>query len=216
MAKPTKEPKWATSDQVDPVSGMDNVIDPTTAQEDYGYTYKDYPSRQIWNYLFRWIYNWLKYFETETDNPGVSGDSGLGTAAGKDYGTDVGKLPENTEALALNKGAYRKRVIAYQFTKTVATSTVYLFTTAAADGIPLPEAGTVVKLKVWDGTSVFTASLNPENFAEGDTLNLLFAWGGSNFGCNIVKNGATSAMGIASGIAGSVTLYITVEYQYTD
>lgn len=63
MTIPTPDtlPEWATTDQVDPTSGINNVETPPTNNQTYGFGFQVFPPRQWFNWLFRWIYRWLLY-----------------------------------------------------------------------------------------------------------------------------------------------------------
>jgi hypothetical protein len=60
--KPTKVPEYAILDQVDPVTGQNNVVEPTAAKKNYGFDYLEKPPRNTFNWLFRFIYLWINYF----------------------------------------------------------------------------------------------------------------------------------------------------------
>ncbi|KKL07707.1 hypothetical protein LCGC14_2583340, partial [marine sediment metagenome] len=57
--KPTVDPKWATDDVVDGVSGVNNVTTPSGAKQTNGFAREEFPPRQNFNWLFRHIYLWL-------------------------------------------------------------------------------------------------------------------------------------------------------------
>lgn len=67
MAKPATVPEWASSDQVDGVSGQNNVVEPTTTFKTYGWPRKARPVRQYLNWLGRWTYEWITWISTEYD-----------------------------------------------------------------------------------------------------------------------------------------------------
>lgn len=67
-AKPYPElPEWANDDVTDPISGQNNVTPPTATQITEGYKYKEYPSRQKFNWMGRVFARWVSYFAGITD-----------------------------------------------------------------------------------------------------------------------------------------------------
>jgi len=68
MAKPTEEPRWATVPSTDPVSGDDNLIEPTSGKKDSGFVSEEKPTRQTFNWLLNALWKWKEYFETTTDD----------------------------------------------------------------------------------------------------------------------------------------------------
>lgn len=67
VTRPTIYPKWADQDQVDPVSGQLNATEPPAQRADSGWARREIPPRQWMNWLHRWTYRWLLWFEQETD-----------------------------------------------------------------------------------------------------------------------------------------------------
>lgn len=71
--KPTKLPQWAAlsdgsdNDIVDGVSGKNNVVEPTLGQKESGWTFKQFPPRQFFNWLARLTFQWLKYVDDTID-----------------------------------------------------------------------------------------------------------------------------------------------------
>ena len=63
MAKPTLFPDWALSDIIDPTSGQNNVVEPSAGQKNTGWTFKQFPPRQFFNWLLRLTNEWLKWFD---------------------------------------------------------------------------------------------------------------------------------------------------------
>lgn len=61
LDKPTTLPKFAELDQIDPTSGENNVVAPIPTKQNYGWTFKEKPPRQHFNWLHRWTYRWLKW-----------------------------------------------------------------------------------------------------------------------------------------------------------
>ena len=56
-------PEWASLDQVDEVSGQNNVLVPPPEKQQYGWDRLDFPPRNWFNWLGRLTYQWLKYFQ---------------------------------------------------------------------------------------------------------------------------------------------------------
>lgn len=66
--KPIVKPEWAENNQVDPISGQNNVVEPPGARKQFGFTRLEIPPRQWVNWLFRVLSQWVSYFEEVTDN----------------------------------------------------------------------------------------------------------------------------------------------------
>lgn len=66
IAKPAEKPKWATG-------GSAAVTTPPSGKQDLGWVI-EYPPHQFFNWLAKWTYRWIEYFEAK-------GDSSLGGAA---------------------------------------------------------------------------------------------------------------------------------------
>ena len=60
MAKPDF-PRWATEDQIDPISGQNNVVEPPTTKKDNGWARKEIPPRQWFNWLGRKTYEVFEF-----------------------------------------------------------------------------------------------------------------------------------------------------------
>lgn len=98
LDKPTTLPKFAELDQIDPTSGENNVVAPIPTKQNYGWTFKEKPPRQHFNWLHRWTYRWLKWIDESVINGtvavklvcGVSGYSALDpNSAGVLVGQDI-------------------------------------------------------------------------------------------------------------------------------
>lgn len=61
-AKPASVPEFAVNDVVDGVSGQNNVIEPETAVKNSGFIRNEKPYRQTFNWLQRFNYLWVNYF----------------------------------------------------------------------------------------------------------------------------------------------------------
>ncbi len=61
IAKPDQFPVFAEQDQVDPVSLQNNVLVPPPALQQFGWTFKQFPPRNFFNWLHRYTNRWLQY-----------------------------------------------------------------------------------------------------------------------------------------------------------
>lgn len=64
-SRPDKFPEWATSDIVDPSSGQNNVIEPTSGKKTTGWLRNEIPPRQFFNWLARKTNQWLEYLDDQ-------------------------------------------------------------------------------------------------------------------------------------------------------
>ncbi len=58
---PSQLPVWATTDQIDPTSLQNNVLEPPLAYQQFGWTRGQFPPRNWFNWLGRKTYNALNY-----------------------------------------------------------------------------------------------------------------------------------------------------------
>lgn len=59
---PATLPEFATDNVVDPTSGVNNVVEPSSEQKQYGwFPFRKRPERNVFNWLFRHIYNQLHW-----------------------------------------------------------------------------------------------------------------------------------------------------------
>lgn len=68
MGIPSKYPLWATDDIVDPISGQNNVADPDLSDPNKkleGWAFKEFPPRQWFNFLHRFVADWIVYFNED-------------------------------------------------------------------------------------------------------------------------------------------------------
>ena len=63
MAEKPDFPRWATEDQVDPISGQLNVVEPPEERKDSGWDRHEVPPRQWWNWLHRKTFEWLQFLD---------------------------------------------------------------------------------------------------------------------------------------------------------
>lgn len=61
--RPDKYPDWALTDQVDPVSKQNNVIEPPIEKKTYGWAFEEKGARNWFNWLSRYTVNWIKYLD---------------------------------------------------------------------------------------------------------------------------------------------------------
>jgi hypothetical protein len=63
LTPPSNVPNWALQDQVDPVSGQNNVLVPPNQQQQFGWIRAAFPPRQWFNWLGRLTAQWIAYFK---------------------------------------------------------------------------------------------------------------------------------------------------------
>jgi len=59
--RPDKLPEWATVDEIDPVSGQSNVVEPPPERKESGWTRREIPPRQWFNWLARYYKRWIEW-----------------------------------------------------------------------------------------------------------------------------------------------------------
>lgn len=67
MAKPTNYPEWALNLINDPVTSLDNKVEPTAQWKTDGQSAEEPTPRQYVNYQFDKIDEWIKYLDGEVD-----------------------------------------------------------------------------------------------------------------------------------------------------
>jgi len=65
--KPSEFPDWATEEQVDPVSGQTNRVAPPSESQESGWTRREIPPRQWWNWTLWTIGRWIRWLEEQVD-----------------------------------------------------------------------------------------------------------------------------------------------------
>jgi len=65
--RPDKLPEWATVDEIDPVSGQSNVVEPPPERKESGWTRREIPPRQWFNWLARTVGGWIEWARDEID-----------------------------------------------------------------------------------------------------------------------------------------------------
>jgi len=78
--KPTKYPRWATTDVIDPVTGINNAGEPTDEKKLNGYFPQEPVARQWINWLFRTINQWIEYFDERDGLVRTANGNGVGLA----------------------------------------------------------------------------------------------------------------------------------------
>lgn len=85
VVKPTILPMWAVDNVVDPISGQNNVTTPPMEKQLIGWSLKEQPPRNWFNWLGRYTYQWLAWLnQQETQNRVVDN---TGTAPAFDIST---------------------------------------------------------------------------------------------------------------------------------
>jgi hypothetical protein len=65
LPQPTEFPDWATQDQTDPVSHINNVVTPPLEMQQSGWHRQEYPPRQWFNWLARFTGKWIRYLNQQ-------------------------------------------------------------------------------------------------------------------------------------------------------
>jgi len=69
--KPDKFPDWATEEEIDEVSGQANFVEPPDFRKESGWTRREIPPRQWFNWLARKTGLWFRWVEEQLD-PGTT------------------------------------------------------------------------------------------------------------------------------------------------
>lgn len=64
LPRPTKFPEWARVPYVDPVTGGNNIVEPTEQKKDDGWLRNEKPPANIQNWLHNLADEWLKYLDS--------------------------------------------------------------------------------------------------------------------------------------------------------
>lgn len=72
--KPTKFPEWASQDETDPTSGEANVAEPPESRKDSGWSRREIPPRQWFNWLGRLTYEWIEWLDYLAIESGSNSD----------------------------------------------------------------------------------------------------------------------------------------------
>ena len=76
--KPSVIPTWAKMNQTDPESGQNNVSTPPPEKQNLGWNFKDYPRRNWMNWLGRYTYLWIEWFNQQESQSVVTDEGGVG------------------------------------------------------------------------------------------------------------------------------------------
>jgi len=68
--RPEYFPEWAKEDEIDPVSGQNNVVEPPEERKASGWTRREIPPRQWQNWLSRFVWQWLAWARDKIDDLG--------------------------------------------------------------------------------------------------------------------------------------------------
>lgn len=103
-------------------------------------------------------------------------------------------------------------LIFFSFSGTTTTASQYLSGPGgiAADGIPVPFAGTLVKIIVFDGSNTYTDD-DSITFSAGDRLSVFCQNAGSNFTVRARLNGSSTALQV-TGVPFNSTLQVTLVF----
>lgn len=74
--KPDQLPQWAELDQVDSVSQQNNVLVPPPEKQNYGWARLEFPPRNWFNWLGRYTYRWLRWFDQQESQSVVTDGNG--------------------------------------------------------------------------------------------------------------------------------------------
>ena len=83
VEKPSEFPDWATEEQVDSVSGQTNRVAPPSESQESGWTRREIPPRQWWNWTLWTIGRWIRWAEDRIELLQDT-QQNLGTAAFED------------------------------------------------------------------------------------------------------------------------------------
>lgn len=67
MQKPDVYPEFASVDTANGPSGQNNVVEPTPTKKQQGFDWGEIPPREIWNWVQRYNYLWIKYREERSN-----------------------------------------------------------------------------------------------------------------------------------------------------
>lgn len=111
MAKPEHFPDWATDEQIDEISGQANYVEPPDARKQFGWTRREIPPRQWFNWLARQTWLWLQWIDSVLNRPESFTVATLPSASGRGPGAMVYVSDEVGGAvLAFSDGVNWRRV----------------------------------------------------------------------------------------------------------
>jgi hypothetical protein len=73
--RPDHFPEWAVDDEIDDVSGQNNVVEPPEERKASGWTRREIPPRQWQNWLSRFVWQWLAWARDKIDDIGPRVDT---------------------------------------------------------------------------------------------------------------------------------------------
>jgi len=65
--RPEVFPKWAASDEIDPISGQNNIVEPPDERKESGWKRREIPPRQWENWLARLSWQWIRWARDRID-----------------------------------------------------------------------------------------------------------------------------------------------------
>lgn len=71
LPQPDEFPDWATMDQVDPVSHINNVVSAPLEMQESGWLRQQFPPRQWFNWLARYTGLWIRYLNQQVGTAGT-------------------------------------------------------------------------------------------------------------------------------------------------
>lgn len=71
LPQPDEFPDWATQDQVDSVSHINNVVSPPLEAQQSGWLRQQFPPRQWFNWLGRFTGQWIRYLNQQVGTAGT-------------------------------------------------------------------------------------------------------------------------------------------------
>lgn len=111
MAKPSKFPKWATTQVEDPVSKQNNFSEPPDSKKQTGWDRLEYPPRQWLNWLFRVINQWIEWLDGNRGQLDTFNVADLPSASDRGIGHMVYVLDETGGSVpAFSDGSDWRRV----------------------------------------------------------------------------------------------------------
>lgn len=76
FTRPDQLPKWADTDQTDPISLQNNVLTPPPEKQQYGWARLEFPPRNWFNWLARYTYRWIAYLDQQEAQSVVTDGTG--------------------------------------------------------------------------------------------------------------------------------------------
>ena len=109
--KPDKFPDWATEEEIDEVSGQANFVEPPDFRKESGWTRREIPPRQWFNWLARKTGLWFRWVEERENRPESYSASSLPSASEEGEGKMIYVFNESGGAvIAFSDGTNWRRV----------------------------------------------------------------------------------------------------------